>query len=174
MPRPKKVNPKDAGRPKKPIDWDHVDLMLKAGSPGTEIAARFHMHPNNFYLRCQIEKGIGFTEYSHYVLSTGKTNIRIKHYTKAISGDNTMLLHCAKHLLGQWDTQEKDSSPKEEDIELKKNLYAALHELQELRNELNDLKSKTGQELQRSDAPIQPMDRGGIVGEDVCEPGQVN
>lgn len=105
MPRPK-INKGPVGRPLKPINWDYVDLMLQAGCPGTEIALRFELHPVSFYERCQREKGVNFTEYSSWRLNLGKSNIKVKQYTKACKGDNTMLLHCGKHLCGQRDTTE--------------------------------------------------------------------
>lgn len=39
---------------------------------------------------------------------------------------------------------------------------------------LNDLKSQASEELQRSNAQVQPMDRSSIFGQDICEPGQAS
>ena len=67
MPRPKRnpvVNRYKGGRPVKKIDWHLVDKLVMAGANGPQIAPFFDMHPQTFYDRVVLEKGVGFTEYS--------------------------------------------------------------------------------------------------------------
>lgn len=101
MPRAKKINPRPNGRTKKPIDWELVDLLLEAQCEGTEIAYRFHMHPNTFYERLQKEKGTSFTEYAQCKYCHGKSNGRLRQYKSMMQGNTAAMLHWACHNLDQ-------------------------------------------------------------------------
>lgn len=90
-------------RPLKPIDWKIVDKMLEAQCLGTEIAARFGLHPNTFYDRVLAEKGVGFTEYSTQKKDYGKANVRIAQYKSALEGNTSMQVWWGKNYLGQKD-----------------------------------------------------------------------
>lgn len=90
-------------RPQKEIDWALVDFLLKAGSPGTEIAAKFDLHPDTFYKRVLDKYNVCFTVYSQSKVGTGKADLRAIMYSRALKGNDKMCLHFAKHLLGQWD-----------------------------------------------------------------------
>jgi hypothetical protein len=100
MPRAKR-DPKPIGRPQKIIDWDLVDLMLEAHCTGTEIAQRFFMHPETFYDRVIMEKGVGFSEYAQCKYSKGKTNAKLRQYKSMMSGNTAIMLHWAAHHLDQ-------------------------------------------------------------------------
>lgn len=89
-------------RPEIPIDWARVDELLEAGSPGTEIAAYFGMHPNTFYRRLEEKRGVSFSEYSAQKKSKGDALIREAQLKKALKKlDNTMLIWLGKQRLGQ-------------------------------------------------------------------------
>ncbi|HEY1646089.1 MAG TPA: hypothetical protein VGF75_07065 [Candidatus Saccharimonadales bacterium] len=116
MPRaPRKGPKKPAHRPLKPIDWDFVDERLEAGCLGTEIAPHFDMHPNTFYERTLLEKGVSFTEYSLQKKSKGESNLRYLQYKRALGetdrGDNTLLIWLGKNRLGQKESHDIIVSP---------------------------------------------------------------
>jgi hypothetical protein len=90
-------------RPNVTIDWDMVDEMLIAGSPTTEIADCLGMCPDTLYLRCQREKGVGFSAYSQQKRSKGEKNLRMKQYEMAMAGDRGMLIWLGKNRLKQSD-----------------------------------------------------------------------
>jgi len=99
------------GRPVKPIDWEKVDRLLEAGCLGTEIAAHFNMHPDTFYIRCQKEKGMGYTAYSQEKKQKGDSILRAAQYKTALDGNTTMQVWLGKQRLGQRD------KPKEEEAQ---------------------------------------------------------
>lgn len=94
------MNP--AGRPKKQLDWEVVDNLLRLGMSGVKIASYFALHEDTLYDRCLREKGVSFTEYSgeHYV--KGEEPLLKKQYEKALAGDNQMLIHLGKCRLKQY------------------------------------------------------------------------
>jgi len=95
-------------RPLKPIDWNMVDKLLQAHTPGTEIAASFDMHPDTFYNRVEKEFGMGFTEYCSQKKRKGENNLRLAQFKNALEGNTTMQVWLGKNWLGQRD------EPKEE------------------------------------------------------------
>ena len=118
MPRPKRkdylTNPPKIGRSIKPIDWKRVDELLCAGCIGTEIASVFHMHPETFYDRVRLEKGICFTEYQLQRACEGESMLRETQFLKALGktdqGDNTMLIWLGKNRLKQVDKQPEEKA----------------------------------------------------------------
>lgn len=97
-------------RPARAIDWDEVELMAKAGSPGTEIAAIYNMHPDTFYLRVKDEFGIGFSEYFRSRKNNGKALIRAKQYSLALEGNTQLLLRLGETMLDQGKGEEQKAS----------------------------------------------------------------
>jgi len=93
-------------RPPIKIDWNIVDKYLEAGCLGTEIASVIGCHPQTFYDRCIMEKGMGFTEYMQSKRATGDALLRAKQYAYAMTGKNGnlgMLIWLGKNRLGQKD-----------------------------------------------------------------------
>ena len=142
MPRKKKENPKPAHRPQKEIDWELVDRLLIAGCLGTEIAPHFDMHPTTFYDRCEMEKGMSFTNYSTKKRSVGDSCLREIQYNKAISGDNTLLIWLGKNRLKQAE------SPSELTVN-----DGTLAQFNELMTQLSSLQSarKTDEMIKRAE-----------------------
>jgi hypothetical protein len=93
-------------RPEIPIDWDLVDELLIAGCLGTEIAARFCMHPTTFYRRVEEKFNMSFTDYSQEKKSLGDSLLRKVQFDKALEKDNTMMVWLGKNRLKQKDTHE--------------------------------------------------------------------
>jgi hypothetical protein len=88
-------------RPAKQLDWQLVEKMAIAGSPGTEIASVFHIHPETFYDRVKERYGVGFTEFIQSKKNFGKSKIRMKQYDLALEGNTQMLLRLGEVLLDQ-------------------------------------------------------------------------
>jgi hypothetical protein len=116
MPRPRRADarPPKSGRPIKPIDWDVVDELCRWGCNGVEVASYFDMHPDNFYERCQLEKGTGFTGYSTSKKPKGDALLKGKQYTQALKGNTTLLVHLGKTRLGQ--AEPKDGNVTEDTL----------------------------------------------------------
>lgn len=97
------------GRPEKEINWKKVDDLLIAGSPGTEIASHFDMHPHTFYRKVEEKYNVTFTQYSSEKKQLGDSLLRAHQYQKALGlttkGDNTLLIWLGKNRLNQRDTQ---------------------------------------------------------------------
>lgn len=106
-------------RPEKQIDWNLVDDLLVCGSPGTEIAAHFAMHPNTFYRRVEEKFNMSFSEYYQEKRQIGDALIRKAQFTKALGhnkdADNTMLIWLGKQRLGQREP-EKETNVVDEKI----------------------------------------------------------
>jgi hypothetical protein len=72
------------------------------------------MHPETFYDRVRLEKGICFTEYQLQRACEGESMIRETQFLKAIGktekGDNTMLIWLGKNRLKQVDKQPEEKA----------------------------------------------------------------
>jgi len=92
-------------RPQIPINWDIVDEMLAAGSPGTEVASAIGMHEDTLYLRIKDNFSMTFTAYKAQKQASGEALLRLTQYKKAIGlskkGDNTLLIWLGKQRLNQ-------------------------------------------------------------------------
>lgn len=157
MPRAPKAIKRPAHRPQKAINWDLVDSLLEAGCPGTEIAPHFDMHCETFYDRVQIEKGMGFTEYSQQKRSKGASELRAQQHLKALGktdlGDNTLLIFLGKVRLEQRETQTIEVSP--ESVQTMAMMVNHLNKLQEnggskaLKKEIQNEVESFGDELEK-------------------------
>jgi len=91
------------GRPPTDISWSYVDELLQADCSGTEIAARIGIKSTNLYDRCWTDKGVSFSEYSQEKKAKGDSILREVQFSKALSGDNTLLIWLGKCRLKQCD-----------------------------------------------------------------------
>lgn len=107
----------NGGPKEKVINWDLVDKLLEAGCPGTEIAPHFGVHYETLYDRAYKVFGIMWTEYAQKKRQKGNSNIRVKQYQKAMSGDNMMLIWLGKNRLDQTDAPKQDISTNETNID---------------------------------------------------------
>jgi len=104
----KRILPRQVtGRPLLEIKWEEVDFFLEAGCEGTKIADAIGVAPDTLYQRCEQEKGMTFTAYRQLKRHKGHCKVLGKQYSKAMQGDNTMLVWVGKQQHGQSD------SPKE-------------------------------------------------------------
>ncbi len=139
--------------PKREINFDQVLYWIDLGSPAEEIAGAFHVSCDTLERRIKEHTGLGFAQLKERCSGGAKTNLRNNQY-KLSETNATMGIWLGKQWLGQRDNEEKNEAPRQEQIDIKDKFYAAQYEIQLLKKELNDLKSKTGPELQPSDTPF--------------------
>lgn len=104
------AKPRKAGRPKATIDWQKVDVYLKAGCSGAGIAGLLGIHPNTLYETCKRDKKCDLSAYSQQKREVGLDMIRFKQFDKAMKGDTSMLIWLGKQYLGQKDKIENDNN----------------------------------------------------------------
>lgn len=100
---------KATGRPPKEIDWKKVDLYIKAGCTGLEIAAEFDMHHATFYEKVKEKYGIHFTALASQLSPAGELNIRVKQYLLALQGNVKLLQILGQERLGQNKVKDENS-----------------------------------------------------------------
>jgi hypothetical protein len=91
------------GRSVVAIDWKAVDHYLNAGCSGIQISCHLGIHFRTLYERCHGDHGIPWDEYLHNKKSQGHLMVLYKQFSKAVSGDNSMLIWVGKQQLGQRD-----------------------------------------------------------------------
>ncbi|MGZ7043560.1 MAG: hypothetical protein ACXVHM_03120 [Methanobacterium sp.] len=111
-------------RPEKQIDWQRVDQLLEAGCHGTEICPHFDLTPERFYERVQERYGMNFSAYSQEKRQKGDSLLREKQFSKAVDGDNMMLIWLGKNRLGQRDREEKIEN--QEAVEILKKIVSEI------------------------------------------------
>ncbi len=157
MPRNKNLKEKGfCGRPLKPIDWADVDKMIKNQNTGVEIALEYNMHPNTFYDRVLMEKGISFTEYYSLVRQSGFKVMRNNYIARALNGNTTLMANLGEEYLGFGNKDKAPPNDKEVDQKLIEIETAGklLQEIKSLKEELDALKRKTDPQLLSSESPI--------------------
>jgi AraC-like DNA-binding protein len=147
------VRPLSVGIPEKEIILDQVLYWIDLQATAQEIAGSFHVSVDTLDRRIKDHFGMNFAEL--YKRTAGQAKITLRRWQFQMAEKNcTMAIFLGKQWLGQTDHQDKQEAPKQEDVDLKDKYYASKYENQQLRKELDDLKSKASQELQRSDPPI--------------------
>jgi hypothetical protein len=137
------------GRPEKPIDWKIFEDLCNIQCTAEEIASVCKVDRHTLYDRVKKQYEEEFpTVYKKYT-EGGKTSIRRMQF-KLAQKNTAMAIWLGKQYLGQRDHQEKEESPKQEDLDLKQKYYASQYELQQLKQKFNDLKPQTNSELQPS------------------------
>lgn len=92
------------GRPEKEINWDLVEKLMEAGCNAKEIAGKFRMDPDTFYIRFKKKHGVNFTGYSVNANCAGDADLRLSLHAKAINtrapGNQTLLQFLGRTRLG--------------------------------------------------------------------------
>lgn len=97
------------GRPKAFIDWNKVEQMIIAGCDGVQCAAYFGVDPETFYLRCQKDNNVGFSNFLRQKRAKGEAMILAAQFESALVDKNTtMLVWLGKQRLGQRDKHDND------------------------------------------------------------------
>jgi hypothetical protein len=71
---------------KKQINWDLVELYVKAGSSQKKISESLYIHPNTLADRVKEKYGIDYSTFSSALLSEGEMLAEATAYQKAIKG----------------------------------------------------------------------------------------
>lgn len=102
-------NEKNAGRPKKKVDWDRARELAGLQATEKEIAADQGMHVSTFirHLKDETEYN-NFTEWFEVKRQPGLNSLRAKQFKKAVEQDNTtMQIWLGKNWLNQTDKQKQ-------------------------------------------------------------------
>lgn len=103
--KPKRKNKPGAGRPKKIVNYKTLDSLCRIHCTGEECANILGLKYETMDEAIQRDKGKNFREYFAEKSAGGKRSLRRKQWTKALAGDNTMLIWLGKQHLGQTDVQ---------------------------------------------------------------------
>lgn len=125
------------------IDWERVDQLLSAGSPGSEVASYFGMHADTFYRHVEQKYKIKISAYAAGLKQKGDALLREAQYDKAISGDNTLLIWLGKCRLKQRENDINTALPTNDELVEKDNKIMELEAIIANLQENNDNKSQT-------------------------------
>ncbi len=121
------------------INWAQVEKMIEAQCPVSEICEILEIDESTFYKRIKSEKKTNFQNYSRKFHSTGKRNVRLIQYNKALQGNVPMLIRWGEEYLGQ-------GRAKLEEKNQKINITI---------NEINPVCNTTTEQYDRNAAPVQ-------------------
>ena len=111
-----------AHRPRKAIDWEVVDKLLRDGCNGVQVSSRIGVFPTTLYERVQETFGITFTAYMQEKSAIGESLIYEKQMEKALNGDTTMLIFLGKVRNKQKEESHINYQYKGEILDLNENL----------------------------------------------------
>lgn len=135
------IKPVTTGLPQKEIILDQVIYWIGIQATAQEIASSFHVSLSTLERAIYESFKCSFDDLRKSCEGTGKLSLR-RYQFKQAEKNCSMAIWLGKQWLGQKDHEEVGrEAPKDEDIELKNKLYAALYEIQQLRKELDDIKS---------------------------------
>ena len=127
----------------KELDWDKINLYLKAGSSQKKIAESLMIHPDTLRDRIKEKYGVEYSTYSSSLHSAGELLIEAKQLQKALEGNITMLVWLGKVKLGQREPDLISAIPPlQQDIDKDHLIMELKHKLAIL--EENGNESKTG------------------------------
>jgi len=107
-----------SGKARKPreMTWDAIDSMLEAGCSGQEIAAFYGWNEDKLYTACKDDKGLGFQEYKEQKRASGKSLLRHKMFSQAMSGDKTLQIWLSKQILDMRDIPKEADADQDTDV----------------------------------------------------------
>lgn len=120
----------------KELDWDKINLYLKAGATQTRIAESLGINRDTLRDRVKEKYGVEYSAYSASMRSTGELLIEATQLQKALAGNITMLLWLGKVKLGQKEP-DSISTIAVNQAEIDKD-----HEIMRLKNENLQLREK--------------------------------
>ena len=101
-----------AGRKKKVINWDTVDVYLRCQCDGTGIASILGVSPMTLYRACKDTHKVNFDAYSQQKKAEGKELLKKRQFEVAMSGDKTLLVWLGKNYADQKDRSDVTSDDK--------------------------------------------------------------
>lgn len=129
-------------RPPKEINWEVVEKLIECGCNGVEIASKFRIHPENFYLRFQEEYGCNFTGYVGKSREAGIADIKAMLHAKALNnsapGNSNLLIFLARCKLGMREPLvANDTAPNQSQIDQSHIIMKLEHRISELEEQIN-------------------------------------
>lgn len=129
-------------RPKKQINWDVVEQLMKYGSSGVEISGNLRIQKDTFYRQFKQKYGTSYQDYHADVHEGGKASLRASLWSKALNnkspGNAQLLLFMGRCILGM---KEPDSanylSPNQPQLDQSHQLMLQQAEIERLKEQLN-------------------------------------
>jgi hypothetical protein len=91
-------------RPLKEINWDVVEKLIECGCSGIQIAAKFRIQSDTFYIRFKKEYGCSFQDYRGESQEAGLADLMSMLHAKALNnkapGNSNLLIFLARTKLG--------------------------------------------------------------------------
>lgn len=130
-------------RPPKEINWDVVQKLIECGCSGVEIAAKFHIKSDTFYLRFKKEYKCSFQDYRGEAQEAGLADLKAMIHAKALNnkapGNSNLLIFLAKCKLGMREPDAiRDIAPNQNQIDQSHRIMMLEHELAEAKEKIND------------------------------------
>lgn len=94
------------GRPKKVIDWDHLDNLLTLGAGLIDCSELLKMSDDTIQKNIKEKHNCTFTEYREKKLANMRVKLLKKQFDVAMNGNVTMLIWLGKQRLGQSEKTE--------------------------------------------------------------------
>ena len=130
-------------RTQKEIDWDKVNLYLKAGASQKKIAESLGIDRDTLRDRVKEKYGEDYSAYSASLHSMGELLIEVTQFQKALSGNIQMLLWLGKIRLGQKEPDLINTkAPSQEDINKDHIIMELQHKLAVLEENANQSKTE--------------------------------
>jgi len=123
------------GRPQKEINWELVELYVKAGCSQSKIAQSLWIHQDTLRDRVQEKYGVDYSTFSTSLRSEGDMLIEAKQMEKAMKGYWPALLWLGKVRLGQKEPEMLNQ------LAANQTQLDQTHRIMELEHEIAELKS---------------------------------
>lgn len=126
------------GNKEKPINWDLVELYVKAGSKQANICKYLQIDSDTLRKRVRKKFGKDWSVYSDALRCEGEMHIEAQQYQKAMKGYWPALQWLGKIRCGQREPENTQlSAPNQNDIDLRHENMMLKHRLAELEKNAN-------------------------------------
>lgn len=126
-------------RPQKEINWEVVEKLIECGCSGVEIAAKFRIQSDTFYIRFKKEYKCSFQDYRGETQEAGLADLRAMIHAKALNnkapGNSNLLIFLAKCKLGMREPEAvQEDAPNQDVIDQAHRIMILEHELAEAKD----------------------------------------
>lgn len=128
---------------KKEINWDLVELYIKAGASQIKIAKSLFIHPNTLADRVKEKYDMDYSTFSMALQSEGEILIEAQQYKKAMNGYWPALQWLGKVKLGQREPELLNQlAANQQHLDQSHRIMELEHQLEELRSNANQPKTE--------------------------------
>lgn len=106
------------GRSKIIIDWTRLDSYLELKATKKSCALLLEISEDTIERNIKSKYGLTFTEYAEKRMEPIKLKLIQKALSKALDGENVLLIFCLKNLCGWGDRFEEDKDEKQKTVTL--------------------------------------------------------